>query len=554
MPRLPGSQDVQQVGIARDPGVSVPQPVSSGLEYVAEAVGGIATNMQNAQALRQKQNEEMFIIRAKQRAKYEAQELFNTYQDQDIDDEEVQQKFGAQVREIEQKYIGQFNGSQNGLISLTKGMDDALYPFALQMANKGFEKAKSRREEYYNETRNEGLGRIEANPASLDDEISRYDREIRINKGLGESDPLTGDVDLLSKATREIYTKTAVLSTLKNPTSESVAIAEEMMRDPRYSRSLSPQTRADVASKVLQAMSAISKREEPITVSAGQDIYQKTDEGYKKVIGGREQRPLVSISGGRDEKTFEKGMSELDVSEIKNVRASAEAARQSKPEIDRMRVALKSKNFRTGFAAEGRQIVGRVMNLVGIPDSEIAPVIGSAATADVIDAASAKMATEIVKQGSFGKTNLGLKMVQSSLPALTRTPEGNEVLLDVMERVSNRAIEAQKLAADYRRQYKTLEPDGVQSYFEAVDQLEADDPIINDEMKSRIENASKGAPESWGSIIGQGREAAGKISAKAKEIVGDKKVIETYKLPDGRKGYRYEGELFLRDNQGNKIK
>lgn len=60
MPRLPGSQDVQQVGYARDPGVSVPQPVSSGLEYVAEAVGGIAENMAKAEARIQKRNDAIF--------------------------------------------------------------------------------------------------------------------------------------------------------------------------------------------------------------------------------------------------------------------------------------------------------------------------------------------------------------------------------------------------------------------------------------------------------------------------------------------------------------
>lgn len=55
MPRLPGAQDVQQVGYARDPGLRVPAPISSGLEYVGAALTGLSKEAEQ----RQKENKEI---------------------------------------------------------------------------------------------------------------------------------------------------------------------------------------------------------------------------------------------------------------------------------------------------------------------------------------------------------------------------------------------------------------------------------------------------------------------------------------------------------------
>jgi len=99
-------------------------------------------------------------------------------------------------------------------------------------------------------------------------------------------------------------------------------------------------------------------------------------------------------------------------------------------------------------------------------------------------------------------TNMSLKFVIDALPNLTRTPEGNKILIEVMDRVADREIEIARLVNSYIGEFGTLRPEGRKSFLEASFDLDESDPVIDDKLKQRIIEGSKKAPAKFSDIKG----------------------------------------------------
>ena len=215
---------------------------------------------------------------------------------------------------------------------------------------------------------------------------------------------------------------------------------------------------------------------------------------------GRPRKPQVEIKNlGED--AFLKRLGEKDADRVDSLETQAALAQENLTDITRLRAATKSGKFTTGLFANTRQIIARFAALLEIPGGEISKLIGDAATADTLDSASARLAIQTVQQG--GRiTNLFITTIKDSLPSLTRTPEGNLILIDVMERLEERKIEMAALAESFVQEHETLRPKGVPTYFDAIRKLEKDDPVITPEILNRIKSASKSAPKSFKELVG----------------------------------------------------
>ncbi|MGL4445591.1 MAG: hypothetical protein ACRCU1_18355, partial [Alsobacter sp.] len=132
-------------------------------------------------------------------------------------------------------------------------------------------------------------------------------------------------------------------------------------------------------------------------------------------------------------------------------------------------------------------------------------IVGDAPTADTLEAASRRLAVQAAER--MGRiTNMSLQFVEQSLPALTRTPEGNKILLEAMERTSRREIEIAEIAEEFARKGE-LRPEGERSYYQTVRDLEERDPVISAELRQRIVEGAARAPSSWADALPAASEA-----------------------------------------------
>src|SRR3990167_6688474 len=227
---------------------------------------------------------------------------------------------------------------------------------------------------------------------------------------------------------------------------------------------------------------------------------------------GRERTPVVSITQ-QGESAVAKELGQLDAKRVVKLETDAQQAFLDKAEAQRMTAALDSGRFTPGVFSDARHFIARLADFAGA-GPEIKDLVGDAATADTLDAASAKLGVAVAeKMGRF--TNMSLQFVKDSVPNLARTPEGNRVLLDVMNRTADRQIEVASLADKFIQQYGTLRPKDEKTYFQAVRDLEEKDPLITPELEKRIKEGSK---QTGSSFV----EKFGKAVSKPKE--GDKAI------------------------------
>ena len=182
-------------------------------------------------------------------------------------------------------------------------------------------------------------------------------------------------------------------------------------------------------------------------------------------------------------------MGQLDAKRVVKLESDAQQAFLDKAEAQRITAALNSGGFTPGVFPDARHFLARLADFAGA-GPEIKNLVGDAAIADTLDAASAKLGIAVAeKMGRF--TNMSLQFVKDSVPNLARTPEGNRILLEVMTRTADRQIEVASMADKFIQQYGTLRPKDEKTYFQAVRDLEEKDPLITPELEKRIKEGSK---------------------------------------------------------------
>ena len=227
-----------------------------------------------------------------------------------------------------------------------------------------------------------------------------------------------------------------------------------------------------------------------------------TDAERARLAGTEAKKPFISIVERGANKFFET-LGAKDAEAVQKMENDAQSAMRNKVEIRRMKAAMESGRFTTGVFADTRQFIARLGEFAGVDTTkgDWGKLIGDAATADTLDAASNRLGVEVAdKLSRF--TNMSLQFIRDSLPNLTRTPEGNSVLLEVMERASDRELKIASLADRYISEFKALRPEGERSFFQAVRDLDETDPVIDDNLRQRIIEGSKTAPPSFKQIFG----------------------------------------------------
>jgi hypothetical protein len=232
------------------------------------------------------------------------------------------------------------------------------------------------------------------------------------------------------------------------------------------------------------------------------------------------------------QKAFAQKMGGKDAERVTSMLENAASAQARLVQIDRMGTALESGRFTPGIFGAQRQFLSQASEFLGLDASRLVdgqgrPLLGDAATADTIDAASKEIASEFAK--NVGRvTNMSLGFIRDALPNLSRTPEGNAILIDVMRRAAQRELELGALADQYARIGDTR-PQGMPSLFDAQAELEKRDPVISPELRRRIEQGSRATPRPPAGQTPAGA-ATGRADAQPRRIASD---AEYNALPSG---------------------
>ena len=263
-----------------------------------------------------------------------------------------------------------------------------------------------------------------------------------------------------------------------------------------------------VSAASLKTASLTGAREGEQKVAEAEGILGASDQPQEQLTGGQAQvlagvapkTPFIEITQ-TGEQALVKELGKLDAQRINDLETAAQTAISTKREVARMRAAIESGRFKTGVFSDVRQFMARLFDFAGIDPSEVDPLIGDAATADTLDAAAARLGVDLAQK--LGRiTNMSLQFVKDSLPSLTRTPEGNKILIEVMDKVADRDIEIASLADSYFSQFGTLRPKDRKSFFEATRDLDESDPVIDEALRQRIIDGSKNSPKSFKDVKG----------------------------------------------------
>ena len=254
-----------------------------------------------------------------------------------------------------------------------------------------------------------------------------------------------------------------------------------------------------------------------------------TPEQRERLADVDEKTPLVTV--GAEETAFQKGLGKGEAEEILGLRENAKIARRQKPEIERATLAIESGRFTPGVFSDVRVFLARLAEFVGA-DENVKGLLGDAATADTLDAASARLGIDVAKK--VGRvTNMSLTFVKDGLPSLSRTPEGNMIILEVMDRTTDREIEIAALAETYLNRYGKLRPEGQTSFFEAIADLDKEDPVITEELRERIIEGSRNAKKEYGSFSDLVKKVEGAVGGESIPTFSTPEEVYDKSVPSG---------------------
>lgn len=513
-----------------------PEPVGG------EALGPLAQAAQNAAMGIQKNRNAALRTKDRSAARTQLRDLdiAERTTGSDYSDPErvtaVQQQMRAAVDQI----IANHEGGEDSRAILSQALEQEVQTFMDNGAARGLAANQAAAESAIGETQAIYSNNVANDPASLSEQMVAMEEDVLQMYG----DILTPTREkAVIDAGKAMMVTEAVNSMLSRP--GGIDAAAKLLLDPQAIEVLSGKQRIELRNRVLETQREKLKANQKVGVLRSQlanvlgvaesevpegmllqglGVTSKTAEDVVKVVGPDGKPRYVKksdavgqeavVSDGTTINLNEKGpsafrteMGKLDAERVKALNDGAQQSFRDLDEITRMKAALDSGRFQTGTLAFQRQMVSRLATFLGVnQDNEIWKMIGSASTADTLDAAMNRLAVgEAQKMSRI--TNMSLEFVKSSLPNLIRTPGGNRILVDVMEKGAQRQIDLANLANLYAREFDTMNPTDEQwaekypnlprmSYIEAQADLERRQPVVDEEMRKRIQGEADAAPKS----------------------------------------------------------
>ena len=530
MARLPDAQALGGRPTPSPRGGVISGPSNAGLPESVEArdatKGVVEFADQLAKAGERIQRRRDAVEHANNLGEYEdfaTEELRRTSLEEDVSRQEVLAGLGDRLRQKKTEILSRATSSPDGMARLEADLEKTRVTHSIQAAGiartQESKKINLRMGQHINELSSEYLSDI-GNPQKLAEVFGRLDQKVAAYAGALEPQE---EIQFRQVGRSMIVYSALAMLAEKNPNA-----AEDVLRDtPGISKILSSEHQVGILKTIGTARTAANK---PIVLPEGSRLVSGT--GKTIAEGSPKREPLqlkeIAVTVDRENPTgrkwvteqeavgkpapqpqplfsteetyagrFAKGLAESDQKILENVNKNEELARRNLAEISVTKSALQSGKFETGSLATPRVMVGKFLQLTGMATDETKKLTGDTATADVLDRASKRLAVDLANNLSR-VTNMSLGFIEESLPGLSRTPEGNAVIADIMERISKRDIQIATIKDDYIAKYGNFVPkDGSPTFTQRIRNLDEIDPVITSELKQRIIDMGNTAPKSW---------------------------------------------------------
>lgn len=204
---------------------------------------------------------------------------------------------------------------------------------------------------------------------------------------------------------------------------------------------------------------------------------------------------------------FQEGMSEYRVEEVQKALAQGDVAASNLDETHSMQSALegaRGEGAITGAFAEPRLFIARALELANLKPERVAPgVLSPSAKMEVFDANTNALAVQILNSMEGWASKIKIETIKRSLPQLAASPEGNELLLELMERKHVRDIQLQAIAQVFAQTpqgflTRPMEIPGVgnmeagTSFLDAKRKYKEKNPVFTKELEKAIREAGTG--------------------------------------------------------------
>lgn len=192
----------------------------------------------------------------------------------------------------------------------------------------------------------------------------------------------------------------------------------------------------------------VSKPDDPLDIERKLDLAGITDPAERaRLIRESISKPLVSVIDKGETKQQEK-LGERFAAEFGAVQDSAQQARDTKRRVSRFRQI--SKGLNSGALAPTQQTLKQWAKAVGV-DLESLGATDDVAQAEALNALSMDFVLDFIAQTKGAISEREMDAFAQASPGLSRTPEGNELILDYAEKVADRQVEIAKMQRDYMK-------------------------------------------------------------------------------------------------------
>lgn len=246
--------------------------------------------------------------------------------------------------------------------------------------------------------------------------------------------------------------------------------------------------------------------------------------------------------GGKGSETVINKQYETEQNQIEEINKSAAAARKTRAALAPVRTMLEPVRrgerpaFETGGFGDTRLAAGQALSFLdknfnlGLGENLPKVLGGDPVAGEVLEASMAGLQVAAAESLSRA-TNLQVSLSQDMFPKLSRTPEGNLMIADILDREAERTIKLQDYAQRLARTYSgTIDPavkpaeyrdellksagvaefNGfatdrpfdekgrpIMSYNEYIMYLDKTEPLLTSEETARLQKLAESAPNSW---------------------------------------------------------
>jgi hypothetical protein len=205
---------------------------------------------------------------------------------------------------------------------------------------------------------------------------------------------------------------------------------------------------------------------------------------YRNAVEGK--RPLVNIdASGKEVNKEAETVGEFFGKQFVETQESAAKANQALSRVSRTRQLMKQVN--TGTLAGATSAAKALAKDLGVDLSQF-NIRDDVGAAQAMRTMSVQGALDYVNQTSGAISNAEMELFGQASPGLERTPEGNELILEMQEKVAKNQIQVSKMARNYRKQHGRID----EGFGDQLDQFHKSNPLFNDEVNKRIQGASAG--------------------------------------------------------------